>query len=93
MEEIIKNSIYWKEEIDRTQELLAQLLRGDTAGVKSAKTGDDTITYQDIGAMAKECRIYLAYCQEQYDKALEEEGKKYKTKNKSILYFPSSYGY
>lgn len=92
--EVIKNSVYWKSEIEKTEEVLANLIKGETAGVKSAKNDSDSLTYQDIGDFAKECRNYISYCQKQYEKALEEEGKKVKEKNKSILYFTrSEYGY
>lgn len=92
MDNIVKDSKYWKGEIEKTQDVLSQLLRGETAGVKSTKSNDDSISFQDIDKMTRECRLYISYCETQYQKALEEEqGKKPKTK--SILYFNSVYGY
>ena len=88
----IKDSIYWKNEIEVTQEYLAQLVHGDLAGVKSTKSSDDTITLQDIDKEISKCKTYIAYCQEELKKALEiEQGQE--TKSKSILYFSREYGY
>ena len=89
---MLKDSKYWKNEIDKAQTVLSQLLMGDTSGVKATKSNDDSITFQDIDKMTKECRLYIAYAEEQYQKALDEENKT-KEKPKSILYFESVYGY
>ncbi len=90
--EIKKDSSYWKSEIDKTQEVLSKLLTGDTVGVKGTKSGDDSITFQEIDKLIKECRKYLTYCENQYKKALEEEQGE-KPKSESKLFFNSVYGY
>lgn len=89
----IKNSVYWKSEIDKTQNYLSELIHGELAGVKSTKSSDDTITFQDIDKEIEKCQIYISYCEKQYEKALEEESGQKNEKIKSILYFDREYGY
>lgn len=81
------NSIYWKSEIERTQLYMSQLVHGEMAGVKSTKSSDDTLTLQDIDKEIKKCQTYIAYCQEELEKALEIENGTKSEKIKSILYF------
>lgn len=88
----IKDSTYWKNEIEVTQEYLAQLVHGDLAGVKSTKSSDDTITMQDIDKEISKCKTYISYCEEELKKALDQEQGKEETKS-SILYFNREYGY
>lgn len=89
---ILKNSAYWQSEIETTQEYLAELIHGELAGVKSSKSSDDTIQLQDIDKEVEKCKTYIAYCEKELEKALEQEGQKESNK-KSILYFEREYGY
>lgn len=91
MDEIVKNSEFWKSEIKETQKYMASLVHGELAGVKSTKSADDNISFQDAKQELEKCRIYISYCEDELKKALEEEsGEK---QNKSILYFKREYGY
>lgn len=87
-----KNSAYWKEEITVTQDYMASLVHGDIAGVKSTKSSDDVLQMQDIDKEMDKCRKYLAYCNEMYKKAIDEENGT-KDSTKSILYFNRETGY
>lgn len=88
----LKNSTYWKNQIDITQDQIAELIHSETFDIQSAKSDDDTITYQSIEERLKTLRTYLAYCEKQYEEALEEESGNKKS-IKSILYFAREYGY
>lgn len=89
----IKNSKYWEQEISKTQDYLSQLVHGELAGIKSTKSSDDTISMQEVDKEIQKCKTYLAYCQQEYQKALDiENGVKTETST-SILYFNREYGY
>lgn len=88
----LKNSTYWKNQIDITQDQIAELLHGETFDLQSAKSDDDTIVYQGIEERLKALRTYLTYCENQYEEALKEETGKSKSV-KSILYFERENGY
>lgn len=88
----LKNSTYWKNQIDITQDQIAELLHGETFDLQSAKSDDDTIVYQGIEERLKALRTYLTYCEKQYEEALKEETGKSKSV-KSILYFERENGY
>lgn len=91
MEEIIiKDSKFWKNEISKTEDRMAQLIYGELAGVKSTKGTDDSITFQDSDKEIAQCKSYISYCKVKYNEAITEEGQ---TPKKSILYFNSQYGY
>lgn len=86
------NSEYWLSQIQTTQEYMAKLVHGKRAGVKLTKSSGDTISFQDIDKEIQKCKSYIAYCQREYDNAIEEEGGTGSSRGKSILYFKSGYG-
>lgn len=88
----LKNSTYWKNQIEITQDQIAELLHGETFDLQSAKSDDDTIVYQGIEERLKTLRIYLAYCEKQYEETLKEETGESKHIN-SILFFERENGY
>lgn len=87
------NSAYWASEIYKTQQYMSELVHGEIAGVKSTKNFDDSMSLQDSQKEIKKCQVYIAYCQNMYNEAIEEEGGTAKRKGGSILYFNSGYGY
>lgn len=87
----LKNSVYWKNEISVTQDQLAELLKSETFEVQTAKSDEDSITYQSIKERVRILREYLMYCEKEYEDALQEENNI--PVNKSILYFEREYGY
>lgn len=87
-----KSSAYWREEIEKTQAYLSELVHGELAGVKSTKSLDDSISLQEIDKEIKKCKSYIAYCEKELDKALALENGE-TPKNISILYFKREYGY
>lgn len=89
---MLKNSNYWKNEIEKTQEYLSELIHGDLAGIKSTKSADDTITMQDVSDEIEKCKYYISYCETEYKKAIEEE-EGVSEQTKSILYFNREFGY
>lgn len=88
----LKNSIYWKNQIDITQDQIAELLHSETFDLQSAKSDDDVITYQSIEERLKTLRTYLAYCEKQYEEAIKQETGE-TTSLKSILFFERENGY
>lgn len=88
----LKNSTYWKNQIEITQDQIAELLHSETFDLQSAKSDDDTIVYQGIEERLKTLRIYLAYCEKQYEETLKEETGESKYIN-SILFFERENGY
>lgn len=88
-----KNSAYWLSEKVKTQEYLSQLVHGELAGIKSTKSDNDTLQMQDIDKEIEKCKMYIKYCEDEYQKALDEEQGIKKNKYKSILKFPREFGY
>ena len=86
------NSAYWKAEIERTQLRISELIHGETFDVQSAKSDTDTLAYQNIKDRLEALRAYLAYCENKYEEALQEEGGEVHRVS-SILYFEREYGY
>jgi hypothetical protein len=89
--EILRDSKYWSLEIQKTEIELADLINGDLAMVKTAKTDEDTTTLQDIEKLMKVKTSYIAYCKSRYEEELAKENQVQKPK--SILYFDREFGY
>ena len=88
----LKNSTYWKNQIDITENQIAELLHSETFDIKSGKSDADNLVFQSIKERVESLRVYLSYCERKYEEALQEESGKAK-KVKSILYFERENGY
>lgn len=51
--DILLDSNYWLSEIKKTKLELAEIINGDLFSIKSAKTSDDSTTFQDLEKMIK----------------------------------------
>lgn len=88
---IVKDSKYWLEEIDKTENEMSAIINGDLSTVKTAKTDEDTITQHDIDMIMKAKRSYISYCETRYQEELRKENPT--SSKKQILFFPREYGY
>lgn len=89
---MIKNSAYWLEEINKTEDELSAIVNGDLSTVKTAKTDEDTITQYDIDMIVKVKMNYITYCKNKYQEELEKEKPSLEPK-KAILFFEREFGY
>lgn len=87
-----KDSVYWKKQIDLTQDKIAELISSDTFDLQSAKSDTDTLVYQDLKTRLSSLNSYLSYCERKYEEALELENP-LSHKKTSILYFERENGY
>lgn len=89
----VKGSIYWYNEIIKTEDELAQIINGDLSSIKQTKTDTDTITQQDIDKLVSVKYKYLSYCRQRYEEEKAIEDGVDKKPAKSILYFDREFGY
>lgn len=89
--DILLDSNYWLSEIKKTKLELAEIINGDLFSIKSAKTSDDSTTFQDLEKMIKAKKDYIKYCEFEYETELAKEKKTEKIT--SILYFEREFGY
>lgn len=91
MDIIIKDSKYWKNEINLTQEKLRDAILSETSNVKSTKSSEDTLILQNKEDEINSLKFYLSYCEKEYQKCLDSEGKE--KSFKKILFVGREYGY
>lgn len=90
---IVKDSKYWKEQKEKAEDRLSELMTGETAGISSTKSNDDSIQFNSISDEYQYLLNYISYCEKKYNEALEEEGAIPKSDKKRLLYFDREYGY
>ena len=81
---------YWENELKTTNIALAELINGDLATLKTAKTVKDTTTLQELNQMVKAKLAYRELCEEEIEKA---KNKEQGLDKKSLLYINRECGY
>ena len=78
---------YWLKEIEETETKLANLIKDESADIKSSKSDTDSITFHSLSERIKALKEYLGFCKGKYQECINKE------RPKSILFFAREYGY